>query len=104
MFNQLNVKRLPGYPRNDGDDARIMFYVDYPADVMSGQIPKSILASIIFFQLERLQNLTRLTIILNTPVTPPTPADPTDDQRANAVVLRILDFSSAQVGSLTHEL
>ena len=84
---------------NVGDDARIMFYVDYPADVMSGQIPKSILASIIFAQLERLENLTRLTITLNTRVTPPSPADPTDDQRANAVVLRILDFSEAQVES-----
>ena len=84
---------------NVGDDARIMFYVDYPADVMSGQIPKSILASIIFAQLERLENLTRLTITLNTRVTPPSPADPTDVQRANAVVLRILDFSEAQVES-----
>ena len=84
---------------NVGDDARIMFYVDYPADVMSGQIPKSILASIIFAQLERLENLTRLTITLNTRVTPPPPDDPTDDQRANAVVLRLLDFSEAQVES-----
>ena len=97
FFNQFNVKRLPNYPNDTGNDAAVMFYVDYPMDVKSGSIPKTILASIIFSQLQRLRNLTGLTIVLNTPVTPAAPADPTEDQRANAVVLQMLHFSTAQV-------
>ena len=97
FFNPFNVKRLPNYPNDTGNDAAVMFYVDYPMDVKSGSIPKTILASIIFSQLQRLRNLTSLTIFLNTPVTPAAPDDPSEDERANAVVLQILDFSSNQV-------
>ena len=97
FFNPFTVKRLPNYPNDTGNDAAIMFYVDYPMDVKSGSIPKTILASIIFSQLQRLRSLTGLTIDLNTPVTPSAPDDPSEDERANAVVLQILDFSSNQV-------
>ena len=96
LFNELNVERLQGYPNNSGANATIMFYVDYPSTVRPGSLPKAILASIVFSKLEELQNLTGYCIVLNTPVAPLAPQNPTDDQRANAVVLQILDFSVAQ--------
>ena len=100
FFNEFNVERLPGYPNNSGADAVIKFYVDYPSTIRTGSLSKAILASIVFSKLEKLQNFTGYYIVLNTPVTPPAPQDPTEDQRANAVVLQIFDFSVAQVWSI----
>ena len=91
------MERLPGYPNNSGADAIIKFYVDYPSTIRTGSLPKATLASIVFSKLENLQNLTGYCIVLNTPVTPRAPQNPTNDQRANAVVLQIFDFSVAQV-------
>ena len=46
-----------------------MFYMDYPSTVQSGSLPQAILASIVFSELEKFQNLTGFRIVLNTPVT-----------------------------------
>ena len=106
FFNQLLVKRVPGYPMNNDSNAVIKFYIDYPDDVMSAQIPKTILASLISSELQKLQNLTRLSIILLTEVVPEAPSDPTTEQQNNAVSLRILSFSTTQVfpSSCLHRL
>lgn len=74
-----------------------MFYVDYPSTVQSGSLPRAILASIVFSELEKFQNLTGFRIVLNTAVTPRPVVDPNDNQRANAVILTVADFSEAQV-------
>ena len=74
-----------------------MFYVDYPSTVQSGSLPQAILASIVFSELEKFQNLTGFRIVLNTPVTPRPVVDPNDNQRANAVILTVTRFSEAQV-------
>ncbi len=91
------MERLPGYPQNNGDDAIIQFYVDYPSIVQNGSLPKVTLASIVFSELEKFQMLTGFTIVLDTPVTPEVPTTPTDNQRANAVLLQILSFSNSEV-------
>ena len=106
FFNQFLVKRVPGHPMNNGSNAIIKFYIDYPDDVMSAQVPKAILASLISSELHKLQNLTRLSIILLTEVVPEAPSDPTPEQRNNAVSLRILSFSVTQVlsSSCLHRL
>jgi hypothetical protein len=91
------VERLPGYPQNNGANAIIKFYVDYPSDVQEGLLPKAILASIVSSELQKFQNLTGLSIVLDTPATPEVPDGATAIQEANAVVLRILGFSEAQV-------
>lgn len=97
FFNEFNVERLPGYPQNNGDDAIIKFYVDYPSDLQKGSLPKAILASIVSSELQKFQNLTGLSIVLDTPATPEVPEEATVIQEANAVVLQILGFSEAQV-------
>jgi hypothetical protein len=102
IFNGFDVERLPGYPIDDGNDTTIKFYIDYPRDVLSGTLPKATLASIVFSALQKLQNLTGFSIVLNTSVTPKLPANPTENQRKNAVVLRVLDFTKAQVKLYGH--
>ena len=91
---------------NNGSNAVIKFYIDYPDDVMSAQVPKAILASLISSELHKLQNLTRLSITLLTEVVPEAPSDPTPEQQNNAVSLRILSFSVTQVlpSSCLHRL
>ena len=93
----MDVKRLPGYPLNHGDDAAIMFYVNYPAIVRNGTIDQAILASIVSAQLLRLRELTGFFITLNTSVVPPSPGTPTAIQQDNAVQLELPNFSTMQV-------
>ena len=97
VFNGFDVQRLPGYPINTGNDTIIKFHFDYPHDVLSGTLPKTTLASIVFSALEKFKNTTGFSIVLNTAATPKLPTDPTDNQRNNSVELRVLGFTKAQV-------
>lgn len=97
FFNELNVKRLPGYPKDDGKNAKIKFYVNYPSIVRNDTVEQAILASIISAEREKLERLTGFSITVDTSVTPPNPADPSDDQSNNAVELLISSFSVNQV-------
>ena len=99
FFNEFNVERLQDYPQNNGTDAIIKFYVDYPSDIQEGSLLKAILASIVSSELQKFQNLTGLSIVLDTPATAEVPDEATPMQRGNAVVLQILGFSQAQVRS-----
>ncbi|CAB4015195.1 mucin, partial [Paramuricea clavata] len=96
FFSELNVKRLPSYPSNQGNDAIIQFYVDYPSIIRNATVDQAILASIVFAELQKLRDLTGFSITLDTSVTPPSPGTPTATQSANAVQLLISSFSTSQ--------
>ena len=97
LFSELNVKRLPSYPSNQGNDAIIRFYVDYPSIVRNATVDQAILASIVSAELQKFRDLTGFSITLDTSVTPPSPGIPTAAQSANAVQLLISSFLTSQV-------
>ena len=37
-FNELHVNRLPGYPKQEGNDLKILFYVRYPKGIESTEV------------------------------------------------------------------
>jgi hypothetical protein len=100
LFNLFNFNRLPGYPENNGNNAIIMFYVDYPSDIRDGTVIQAILASVVSAELQKLQDLTGFSITLDTSVTPATPGVASPTQQANAVQLQITSFSVNQVTAL----
>ena len=97
IFNLLLVQRLPGFPKDNGSDVLLEFYINYPNGSTAEVIPKAILASIIFAQLGKLENETKFDIVLETSVVPPPPKDPTSDERNNAVQLDLENFNVNQV-------
>ena len=96
VFNQRHVQLLPGFPRDNGSDALINFYVNYPNGSTAEVVPRNSLVFIIFAQLGQLKNDTNLNLILQTSVTP-LPRSPTADERNNSIVLYIISFNQNQV-------
>ncbi|XP_028408014.1 uncharacterized protein LOC114530617 [Dendronephthya gigantea] len=97
FFNEKLVKRLPGYPEDSGNNAIIKFYVDYPSTIFINKtLDKTILASIVFAELAKFEQLISLNVTLDTSVLPETPGTPTANEISNAVQLKILDFSPNQ--------
>ena len=91
------VQRVPGFPSNDGNDAILEFYVNYPNETAAGPVPRAILASIISAQLQTLMNETSLNLTLETSVVPESPRNPSADQRNNAVLIQLINFNENQV-------
>ena len=104
LFNLFNFNRLPGSPTNEGNNAYIMFYVDYPSNIRNGTVSQAILASIVSANLQKLQDLTGFSITLDTSVTPPSPGVASAVQQTNAVELEIASFSQSQVNSMPMQI
>ena len=100
-FGFEDVQRIPDHPKNNGSDALIKIYVNYPNETVTLSnaivVDKKVLAALIFQQLAFLKKETKLDLIVETSFAPDAPRTPTGDETANAVVMDINNFDAPLV-------
>ena len=88
------MQLVTGSPRQNGTNAELEFYVDYPG---GGTMYQEILLLIVNAQLDIIQQKTGFTTTIVTTVEPETARPPTQDNIANAIDVVLSDFQADQV-------
>ena len=96
-----HVQRTEGSPTQNGINADLSFYVNYPSG--SGPVIQSILASIVSIELNAIQLQSGLTLTLLTSPLPPAPPTPSAEQLNNSVQIELLNTQADQVMNILFE-
>ena len=90
------MQRVPGSPRENGGVYELTFYVDYPG---GGTMSLDILLLIMSVQLDFIATNSQLSISLLTTAAPPTmPDNITEENRLNALLILLTNFTATEVG------
>ena len=93
-FTFAHIQRVPGSPTQNGTNASIEFYVEYPG---GGTMSQEILILIMSQQLDSIGSNVQLDLGLVTIIVLETPPPPTEDNTGNAVTVVLKDFDADQV-------
>ena len=93
-FTFAHIQRVPVSPTQNGTNASIEFYVEYPG---GGTMSQEILILIMSQQLDSIGSNVQLDLGLVTIIVLETPPPPTEDNTGNAVTVVLKDFDADQV-------